>query len=863
MDEYQHMERFSMENDFSGAQWIGGEFYYSKKRRETRTQTREEALYGVFEESDSDDESSSKRRRRGDVIKKGDLSKPVSFVSTGTFKPSEDIPKPEEEASSADQFSHAGLGSAGLGAGSGLGFAASTAEAADDEEEDTLFPTAFGKRVKEAAERREKEREMEKARLTNSSKGKGGSASIGADMAEFERHTKGIGMRLLEKMGYKGGGLGKNAQGIAVPIEAKLRPKNMGMGFNDYKEVHASSAALPASIDEKENKNKEIKPKEQLWKKKFKGKRKDFKTADDLLVSKSEQGVESVQTILDMRGPQPRVLTNLEHLNAEQADIEDDVPMPELQHNVRLIVDLVEADIQTFDKKLKQEKDTAVLLEKERVRLQGEVDRQKGQINTLELITKTLADVQQKVASGLMRLDAVAAAFSSLQREYAEEYKMHNLSALALSFGLPLMVKVFHGWEPLLQPLHGTDILGLWKRLLQGDDPVDYSVFPDANSYSDSPYAQLIMEAVFPILRFAAVNIWEPRDPEPMLRFLEIWESLLPKSVLHSILEHIVMPKLSLAVDQWDPRQETVPIHAWLHPWLPLLGQRMEPLYHPIRYKLESALRAWHASDSSAYALLSPWQTVFDPGSWEMLLVKSILPKLMAALQELVINPQAQQLEPFRWVMTWGSAVPIHHMVPLLEAGFFVKWRQVLYNWLCSAPDFEEVTQWYLGWKSLLTPELLANDRVRWHLQSALDMMDQAVEGMPVVQPGARENVSYLRVTEKRQFETQQQAAAAAAAAAYSQQQSVYAGATRENVSTSAEMTLKEVVETFAEQNDVQFLPKIGRLHDGFQVYGFGSTNVCMDNAQQRLYAQTGDRWVAVALEQLLEMSRAVPNRWK
>ena len=70
------------------------------------------------------------------------------------------------------------------------------------------------------------------------------------------------------------------------------------------------------------------------------------------------------------------------------------------------------------------------------------------------------------------------------------------------------------------------------------------------------------------------------------------------------------MLQLCRAVEQWEPRTETVALHAWLHPWLPYLGTRMDELYPGIRFKLSTALQQWHPSDQSALALLSPWHTV-------------------------------------------------------------------------------------------------------------------------------------------------------------------------------------------------------------------------------------------------------------
>ncbi|KAK3221158.1 hypothetical protein Dsin_015128 [Dipteronia sinensis] len=91
------------------------------------------------------------------------------------------------------------------------------------------------------------------------------------------------GLKLLEKMGYKGGGLGKNEQGIVMPIEAKIRPKNMGMGFNYIKET-----SPPEEISGLENlKEEKSVRQEKLWKQtRARNKEDGYITVEELLEKK-------------------------------------------------------------------------------------------------------------------------------------------------------------------------------------------------------------------------------------------------------------------------------------------------------------------------------------------------------------------------------------------------------------------------------------------------------------------------------------------------------------------------------------------------------------------------------------------------
>jgi hypothetical protein len=65
----------------------------------------------------------------------------------------------------------------------------------------------------------------------------------------FENHTRGIGSKLLLKMGYEGRGLGKHEQGIVEPIVVEERPNYRGLGYEQkdgsYSKVEETRETVP------------------------------------------------------------------------------------------------------------------------------------------------------------------------------------------------------------------------------------------------------------------------------------------------------------------------------------------------------------------------------------------------------------------------------------------------------------------------------------------------------------------------------------------------------------------------------------------------------------------------------------------
>ena len=713
---------------------------------------------------------------------------------------------------------------------------------------------AAEKRKAEEKAARARNRENERAFAGTSSRREGGGRRAGAeDVGSFEKHTKGIGMKLLQKMGYKKGeGLGKGASGISRALETQLRPRNMGMGFNNFKENVNDPTRTTKRGDEDEEdsedemdldeatkaREKEKKAREQsMWKKRneLRRQKREYKTAEEVLAEEQENG-SPAQTlerlnIIDMRGAHATVVKAGELHKSVARTEEEDLMLPELQHNLKLVVDLAESDITKLDGKIRSEKDTLEILRREKVRLSKQAaahDELAARVKSaLALVEKCNAAAQS--CGTTEEFGALTKSWMEVVKQFPKEYYGHRLNRLALSHATPYVRSMYKDWDPMSDPTRGLEELKVWRSLLSPEFvPDEYQAVFDEDSYED-----LLRDPMLARLRPAITSKWDPTEATEILDFVEAWSGVIPEALSREVTHALVLPRLQRRVGEWEPTKERVALHVWFHPWLPLLHKNLKDLYPSIRQKFTVALTMWEATDESALTLLKPWKQVFEPKDWSSLMRRCITPKLEEALAMLQIDPSNQILDSLKSVLKWETMLGPGAFITMLEQHFFRKWHAALHKWLTSSNvDLDEVAQWYMGWKTVFSEELLSHERMRAQLNVALDMMNQATTGEGVVVP---------RV-------------AAPQPAAPKAKERQPAHPTDEST-----MTLKEAIEEFANAHEIDFIPNAsGRRHDGLAVYSFGGVNVVVDAARESIRASIGGDWIPVSLDQLLERARAV-----
>ncbi|KAI5995452.1 GC-rich sequence DNA-binding factor-like protein-domain-containing protein [Pisolithus albus] len=651
------------------------------------------------------------------------------------------------------------------------------------------------------------------------------------EQAHFRKIGSTFGARMLAKMGWEAGmGLGVSGEGIAVPIEASVRPKNIGIGGFKEKTHPTREEARPGlgvQVDEQKERRADV------WKRPRKVKTKvEYKTYEEIVAEATA-------------GPTPAEVVSLAEVSvASWTPSTDPTRIPEVRHNLRLIAEACSTNLDGLAREAKALQERKSFIAQERIRLQNKAADEAELISRLQritLVTDEIGTKSKELSSTYeANLDDLSPLFSKLLVEFPAEFDKYHLDEIVVAAILPMVRRAVARWNPLLDPSGLVSTLRGWKQALKVNATDETSQVQKPMT----PYESLLWNVWLPKVRTCINNEWNPEDPTPAVKFYETWAGFLPGFVRDNILDQLIIPKISHAIGSWDPKHPTVSLQRLVFPWLPHLGLRAEDVLDDARRKLRSFLRHWAPADGVPEDY-SMWRDVFEKSDWDAMLLKYVVPKLGLVLrEEFRVNPRNQDMTPLAQVLPWSTLLRPSVFSQLLETEFFPKWLDVLHMWLIQPRvSFEEVAQWYSFWKATFPENVQNIPGVARGFTRGLQLVNTAIE----LGPDAPKKL-------KRPDYREELAAAAV-------------GTTTTNVSAppkktvplrTQEVTFRSIVEEYAAEHNLLFIPT-GRAHEKSRMPLFrvsnasGKGGILVYVQDDAVWAPAeGDEYRAITLEEMV-----------
>lgn len=126
--------------------------------------------------------------------------------------------------------------------------------------------------------------------------------------------------------------------------------------------------------------------------------------------------------------------------------------LPELEHNLQLLIELTEQEIIQNDRQLRYERDMVVNLSHELEKMSEVLEHEERAISNLSKVLEMVEECERRMqpnCSHPLTLEECARIFETLQDKYYEEYRMSDRVDLAVAIVYPLMKEHFKEWDPL------------------------------------------------------------------------------------------------------------------------------------------------------------------------------------------------------------------------------------------------------------------------------------------------------------------------------------------------------------------------------------------------------------------------------
>lgn len=677
------------------------------------------------------------------------------------------------------------------------------------------------------------------------------------NIGNWEKHTRGIGSKLLEKFGFnKGKGLGLREDGIAKAIEVDTRQVGTvaGLGFTvtNKQSISATKRGHPRNeytedTDEiSKISTKKVNPSwmdgledsESSWKKTSSSSVKRKKYSEKLAEFKEYESstfIESKEVIIDMRGKESRVLENYADIS-DPSLVGSTIIGEELMYNLTKIGDSLYKELMQ-QRKFLDNITKPIEYQNQDIELYNceiqENNKKIARLNQISGLLDTLPSHElindnshndKIINDAINSVSKAVAIFSVLYNEYFEEYQVLGLEGLLINEINPQLKLITKHWIPLEDP------------------SILYLIIQSLDSFNDDSRLQdvgtkLLEEIILPHIKRSLINDWNPADStdESILLLKSLERSFSQDYINMNFISSIIFPKILEYVESiWNPLIDgscDMIILPWLQ--LPQMKSSLSTVYPLIRKKLRKNLNNVDLSDSSisnkCISLLLPWKHIFDTNSYNNLIDNTIIPKLIQLIHEtLVINPSNQKIDYITILMNFEIVLPTDNFVALIAGELLVKWFNVLIQWLRNSVDVkgEEIVIWYKGWQSMLPMQILQDTFVLKVFNYALDELSFFLSNKNLTTKTCNQVInwekkflSYHHIMDYKSklVKLKIPPVVIDRINPFSQEDG------------SSQMSLKRMLELDSLAKSIEFLPIQGKLQDGRQVYKYGKFIIYFD----------------------------------
>lgn len=647
------------------------------------------------------------------------------------------------------------------------------------------------------------------------------------NLGVWERHTRGIGSKLLTKFGFSGR-LGIRGDGIAKPVEVMLRPQSVGLGFGDFKEKAAagstkSAQSVPKNERSSKSKLEEAARNTKSWKQGA-GKRKRRNIfIDEEWLGRDEGGSLSTSKVIDMRSSDTAVISEMGDISKRSKSISCEVGS-EMLYNLHFLVQdsrmhlLGLKNQATLEARRKKELNDHIALS---------LSQESAEVLKFEKIKKLQKMLLhlQKVffldPSSAGKRETLIETFKKLPLEFGDEYKVFQLDSVLKG----LINRTFASESAKSPRLQGS-LSNFVQTVMDWAPFLAHFVSIDDLNSTVSAIKKAFQEWFLrDVLNF--FNTWDPSMVRDGLDVFNSVKIVFPSTATEQVSKNIV-GCLRSYISSWT--LGGMSLEDCIKPWINPLGNKISALFTDIRKsvgRLSSSL-----DHSSIMQLMLPWLGIFDESSLKKFVARFAIPKFVLHIRRLEPRDYVSALKEF---ISYRKSMPLVHLSSVLEGEFFPRWLFVLFTLLTSNCNISEIYSWYHDWKMCIPAVLLAEKGILRHFEVALRMIESHLDG----------NLSFFN---SFSFETSYEAAYEVQQDTESEDKSTFDG-------TSHALSLRDTIAEFASENGLDFSPQFGKTHDGKQIWTFND-HACLisnDTLLVQVFKGSQVKWIPATVRELCE----------